>query len=179
MRSVIGSPLTRRSICRATFSQRSASSSSRAAAPSFARAPRPRALRLAAAASVRASRTDRSSSAPVSAVSLSTSALASPERRRIVRVIPRSRRPNARERSRTRAFFSPIRSASLRPSLASARTPCAASPESVGYFTSASTTVESIRSARGRKRRRKLTRRIGPETVAELARTLIAKATRE
>jgi len=66
--------------------------------------PRPRAVRLAAAASLRASPTDRSSSSPVSAVSLSTSALASPERRRIVRVIARSRRPNARERSRTRAL---------------------------------------------------------------------------
>jgi hypothetical protein len=79
--------------------------------------------------------------------------LASPERRRIVPVIARSRRPSARERSRTRALCSPSRSASLRPSLASARTPRAARSESVGYFTSASTTVESLGTARGRKRR--------------------------
>ncbi len=39
--------------------------------------------------------------------------------------------------------------ASLRPSRASAFTPCEASPESVGYLTSASITVESIRTARG------------------------------
>src|SRR2546425_6838345 len=45
IRSVIGSPATRCLICRATFSHRSASSSSPAAASSFARAPRPRALR--------------------------------------------------------------------------------------------------------------------------------------
>jgi hypothetical protein len=79
--------------------------------------------------------------------------LASPERRRIVRVIARNRRPIARERSRTRRVCAPTSLASLRPSRTSARTPCDASPESVGYFTSASTTVESIRTARGRKRR--------------------------
>jgi hypothetical protein len=85
-------------------------------------------------------------------VKLSTSAFASPERRRIVRPIARNRRPIARERSRTRRLVSPMRPASRRPSLASARTPCEASPASVGCFTSASTTVESIRTARGRKR---------------------------
>ncbi len=69
-----------------------------------------------------------------------------------MRVIPRNRRPIARERSRTRRFLSPMSLASLRPSLASALTPCDASPESVGYFTSASMTVESIRTARARKR---------------------------
>ena len=42
--------------------------------------------------------------------------------------------------------------ASLRPSRASARAPCDASPASVGYLMSASTTVESIRTARGRNR---------------------------
>jgi hypothetical protein len=78
--------------------------------------------------------------------------LASPERRRIVRPIARKRWPIARERSRTRAFFSPTMRASLRPSRASARTPCDARPASVGYLMSASITVESIRTARGRKR---------------------------
>ena len=152
IRSLIGSPATRLAICCATLSQRSANSSSFAAAPSFALAPRPRALRLATAASRRASPTDRSNSSPVCAVSSSTSVLASPERRRIVRPIARNLRPSARERSRTRAFFSPIIRASLRPSRASARTPCDASPASVGYFTSASTTVESTLTARGRNR---------------------------
>jgi hypothetical protein len=42
---------------------------------------------------------------------------------------------------------------SLRPSRASAFTPCAASPASVGYVMSASITVESILTARQRKRR--------------------------
>jgi hypothetical protein len=97
--------------------------------------------------------TERSSSSPVCSVSASTSALASPERRRILRPIARSLRPIARERSRTRRAGSPIRSASLRPSRASARTPCAASPESVGDLMSASTTVESTLTARARNRR--------------------------
>ena len=44
------------------------------------------------------------------------------------------------------------RLASLRPSRASTFTPCAARLESVGYFTSASITVESILTARGRNR---------------------------
>ena len=133
IRSLIGSPATRLAICCATLSQRSANSSSFAAAPSFALAPRPRALRLATAASRRASPTDRSNSSPVCAVSSSTSVLASPERRRIVRPIARNLRPSARERSRTRAFFSPIIRASLRPSRASALHPVRdASPESVG-----------------------------------------------
>jgi hypothetical protein len=152
IRSVIGSPLTRCLICRATFSHRSASSSSLAAARRLAFAPRPRAPRLATAASRRVSVTERSNGSPVCAVSDSTSAFASPERRRIVRPIARNRRPIARERSRTRAFFSPTSAASLRPSRASARTPSEASPESVGYLMSASTTVESIRTARGRNR---------------------------
>ena len=82
-------------------------------------------------------------------MSFSTSSLASPERRRIVRVIARSLRPIARERSRTRLVFSPISFASLRPSRASTLTPPAARSESVGYFTSASITVESILTALG------------------------------
>jgi hypothetical protein len=109
-------------------------------------------LRLASAASRRASFSDRASSSPVSSVSFSTSAFASPERRRIVRLIARSLRPIDRERSRTRAFFSPINFASLRPSRARTRTPLDASPASVGYLTSASITVESTRTARGRNR---------------------------
>ena len=120
-----------------------------AAALSFAFAPRPRARRRARAASLRASLTERSNNSPVSAVSLSTSSLASPERRRIVRLIARSLRPIARERSRTRRCGSPISLASLRPSRARVLTPADASPASVGYFTSASITVESIRTARG------------------------------
>jgi hypothetical protein len=95
---------------------------------------------------------ERSNSSPVSWVSASTSALASPERRRIVRVIARSLRPIARDRSRTRAFFSPISFASFKPSRASTLTPLDANPASVGYFTSASTTVEAIVTARGRNR---------------------------
>ena len=67
-------------------------------------------------------------------------------------MIARSLRPIDRERSRTRRFFSPISCASLRPSRASTPTPLDASPASVGYFTSASITVESIRTARGRNR---------------------------
>ena len=79
-----------------------------AAAPaafSFAFAPRPRALRRAAAASLRASATERSSSSPVCSVSVSTSRLASPDRRRIVRVTARSLPPIDRERSRTRTLL--------------------------------------------------------------------------
>ena len=41
----------------------------------------------------------------------------------------------------------------MRPSRASERTPCEARPASVGYLMSASTTVESILTARARKRR--------------------------
>jgi hypothetical protein len=107
IRSVIFSPASRWRICLVTFSHRSANSSSFRAAVSLARAPRPRARRLAAAASLRASLTERSNSSPVSLVNSSTSVFASPERRRIVRAIPRSFRPIARERSRTRARFSP------------------------------------------------------------------------
>ena len=99
-----------------------------------------------------ASAIERSSNPPVRAVRRNTSALASPLRRRIVRPIARSVRPIARERSRTRCVVAPIRWASLRPSRASARTPLDARPASVGYCTSASTTVESIRTARARKR---------------------------
>jgi hypothetical protein len=96
--------------------------------------------------------TERSNNSPVSLVSLSTSSPASPERRRIVRLIARSLRPIDRDRSRTRRFFSPISLASLRPSRASVLTPAEANPASVGYLTSASVTVESIRTARGRNR---------------------------
>jgi hypothetical protein len=96
--------------------------------------------------------TERSNNSPVSAVSLSTSSLASPERRRIVRLIARSLLPIDRERSRTRRFFSPISFASLPLSRASVLTPAEANPASVGYFTSASLTVESIRTALGRNR---------------------------
>jgi hypothetical protein len=75
---------------------------------------------------------DCSNSFPVFEVSASTSDFASPERRRIVRVIARSVRPIDRERSRTRRFCSLTNFASLRPSRASALTPSEASPESVG-----------------------------------------------
>ncbi len=174
IRSLIGSPCTRFVIWEATFSQRSASRSSLAAALSFAFAPRPRALDRASFASRLASRTERSNSSPVCAVSLSTSAFASPERARSVRVIPRNRRPIARERSRTRRLLSPIRPASPRPSLASALTPCAANPASVGYFTSASMTVESTRTARGRKRFSRVALainvRVNSDTVSEPSR---------
>ncbi|MGF7235171.1 MAG: hypothetical protein ACQSGP_09455, partial [Frankia sp.] len=87
---------------------------------------------------------ERSNSSPVCSVKASTSPFASPERRRMVREIARSARPNDRERSRTRRFFSPISSAGLPPSLASVLTPAEASPASVGYFTSASVTVDSL-----------------------------------
>jgi len=119
---------------------------------SFAFAPRPRARRRAITASRLVSAIEDSKSLPVCSVSFSTSDFASPERRRIVRVIPRSVRPIDRERSRTRRLRSPTSFASLRPSRASARTPCAARSASVGYFTSASITVESIRTARARNR---------------------------
>ena len=118
----------------------------------FARAPRPRARRRAIAASRLVSAIDASNSLPVSEVSFSTSDFASPERRRIVRVTARNVRPIDRERSRTRRLRSLISSASLRPSRASARTPCAAKPASVGYCTSASITVESILTALARNR---------------------------
>jgi len=89
-------------------------------------------LRLVAAASLRASAIERSSSSPVCSVSFSTSALASPDRRRIVREIARSFTPIDRERFRTRALFSLINLPSLRPSRASVLTPAEASPASVG-----------------------------------------------
>jgi hypothetical protein len=54
-----------------------------------------------------------------------------------------------RERSWTIAFFSPISFVSLRPSYANARTRLEADLASVGYFKSASVTVESIRTERG------------------------------
>jgi hypothetical protein len=76
---------------------------------------------------------DRALNSPVSAVSLSTSPLACPERRRIVRLIASSLRPIDRERSRTRRLFSPISLASLRPSRGSVLTPAEANPASVGY----------------------------------------------
>jgi hypothetical protein len=110
---------------------------------------------------------ERSSSSPVCAVSFSTSSLASPERRRTVRVIARSLRPIDRERSRTRLCFSPISRASLRPSRASTLTPLAARPESVGYFTSASITVESIRTARGRNRFSRVAFTINPRVSSD------------
>ncbi len=69
-----------------------------------------------------------------------------------MREIPRSVLPIERERSRTRRFCSPTSAASFLPSRASARTPAPANPASVGYFTSASITVESIRTARTRNR---------------------------
>ena len=94
--------------------------------------------------------TEWASSSPVCSVSVSTSPLASPERRRIVRVIARSLRPIDRERFRTLNLRSPTSPASLRPSRASTCTPQLAKPASVGYFTSPAITVESIRTARGR-----------------------------
>ncbi len=106
-----------------TFSQRSASSSSLRAAVSLALAPRPRALRRVTAASARASLTERASSSPVCSVSLSTSLFAFPVRARTVRVIPRTRRPTARERSRTAVRLALTIAASFRPSRANARTP--------------------------------------------------------
>jgi hypothetical protein len=69
-----------------------------------------------------------------------------------VRVTARNVRPIDRDPSRTRRFCSFTSLASLRPSRANTRTPCAANPESVGYFTSASITVESARTALGRNR---------------------------
>jgi len=69
-----------------------------------------------------------------------------------VRVSALSLRPIARERSRTAVRFSFTFTASFRPSRASALTPSAARPASVGQRTSASTTVESILAARGRNR---------------------------
>ena len=87
-----------------------------------------------------------------------------------MRLIARSLTPIARERSRTRAFFSAISFASLRPSRASTRTPLEASPASVGYLTSASITVESIRTARGRNRFSRvaltINARVNSETVS-------------
>ena len=109
-------------------------------------------LALAVAARRRASLTDCSSSCPVCSVSASTSAFASPERRRIVLEVARSLRPIERERSRTVVLAAPIFEASLRPSRASERTPCDARP-AVGYLMSASITVESILIARALKRR--------------------------
>ena len=85
-----------------------------------------------------------------------------------MRVIARSLRPIARDRSRTRDFFSPISFASLRPSRANTLTPADASPASVGYFTSASTTVESILTARGRNRFSLVALTIFPREVARM-----------
>jgi hypothetical protein len=93
--------------------------------------------------------TERSNSSPVCAVSPTTSVLASPQRRRIVRVIAPSLRPIDRDRSRTRAVRWPINVASVRRSRANTPTPLEASPASVGYCTSASMSVESILTARG------------------------------
>jgi len=76
--------------------------------------------------------TEKASSLPLSPVSLSTSALASPVRRRSVRVIARNLLPTARERSRTLAFVPPSFAPRRLPSRASVRTPSPASPESVG-----------------------------------------------
>ncbi|MEJ7786330.1 MAG: hypothetical protein WKF96_16120 [Solirubrobacteraceae bacterium] len=78
--------------------------------------------------------------------------MASPLRRRIVRVIVRSRRPIDLDRSRTATPACPIALTSLRPSRASDLTPCAAKPASVGYLMSASMTVESILTALAQKR---------------------------
>ena len=108
--------------------------------------------RRAIAASRLVSLIELSNSFPVCSVNRSTSDFASPERRRIVRVTARSVRPINLERSRTRRFCSPTNFASFLPSRASARTPCAARSASVGYFTSASITVESIRTALARNR---------------------------
>ena len=120
---------------------------------SFAFAPRPRARRRAIAASRRVSVIERSSSSPVCAVSSAPRPSPRPCADGSCASIARSR---AAHRPRTiphpRASARPTSAASLLPSRASARTPCAASPASVGYFTSASITVESIRTARARKR---------------------------
>jgi hypothetical protein len=96
--------------------------------------------------------TDFSNSCPACSVSASTSALASPERRRIDRVTARSLRPIDRDLSRTRTRVWPTSVASFLASRARTFTPCDARSASVGYFTSASITVESIRTARARNR---------------------------
>ena len=134
-------------------SQRPASCSSFAAAWSLVRAPRPRAALLASAASRLASVTERRISRPARSLRRITSAFASPVRRLSVREIWRTARPIERERSRTRGLAARSLAASLRPSRASARAPWSANSASVGYLMSASTTVESIRAARGLKRR--------------------------
>ena len=87
-----------------------------------------------------------------------------------MRPIDRNRRPIARERSRTLRLGSPTSAASLRPSLASVHTPADASPASVGYLMSASITVESILTARGRNRfslvARSINARVSSATVS-------------
>ena len=62
--------------------------------------------------------------------------------------------------------FSSTLAASLRPSRANALTPSAASPASVGQRTSASTTVESIRAARGRNRFSRLALAINSRVIS-------------
>jgi hypothetical protein len=88
-----------------------------------------------------------------------------------VRPIDRIRRPIARERSRTLRFCSPTMVASLRPCLASPRTPADARPASVGCLMSASITVESILTARGRNRFSRvaftISARVSPLTVSD------------
>jgi hypothetical protein len=93
------------------------------AAFSFAFAPRPRARRRAITTRHLVSAIDCSNSSPVCAINSSTSAFASPERRRIVRVTARNVRPIDLVRSRTRRFCSSTSFASFFASRASARTP--------------------------------------------------------
>lgn len=150
--SVIRSPATRFWICSTTRSARSMNRSSRSIWRSFARAPRPRARRRATTSSRLASPSERATSLPACSVSSSSCALRSPVRRPSVRVIARTRRPTARDRSRTQPASRPTFAARLRAARASTLALSSASPESVGQRTSDSTTVESILTARARKR---------------------------
>src|SRR5512132_1308548 len=147
-RSLIFSPRSRCWIWVATRWQRPANSSSCRAARSLDRAPRPRAAARAWAASARASRIERAITRPALAFNANTSSVLRPVRRASVLEIPRTVLPICRDRSTTRTACPRSRPASLRPSRASARAPCQASTASVGYRISASTTVESIRTAR-------------------------------
>ena len=130
-------------ICEATFAAVGKLLELSAAAASLGA---PTACLPARSAPAAGSAIDRSSSAPVSR-SASTSDFA-----------PRgagSARHRANLDPTPRAIpHPPVRPLDERELLASARalTPCAACPESVGYFTSASITVESIRTARTRNR---------------------------
>jgi hypothetical protein len=114
---------------------------SRPDAASPARASARRALRTTAAASAAAV----SASSANCPVIRRTSSLASPLRRRRFAAIDRTRRPAARERSRTVVRVAPPAARTRRTWLAMRPTALASNPESVGYSTSAATTVVSAR----------------------------------